>query len=501
MDELQSYLEHIVNSIADPIFVKDREHRWVLLNDAFCQFMGYPRERVLGKSDYEFFPKNQADVFWTKDEEVFREGQENTNEEQFTDASGALHTIVTKKTRYADEKGNLYIVGIIRDVTETKKLEKQLLEAQKMEAVGLLAGGIAHEFNNIMMIIQGYSRMVLSRFTPSDTVYPQIEEIDKASGRAVKLVKQLLSFSRRQMIQPKIQDLNQLIDRTQAMIRPLIKENIHLSITKTESLGKVKVDEGEIQQVIVNMVLNAQDAMPAGGNLSIKTERRTLDKRNAAVLPDLKPGTYAVLSLEDTGMGMTPEIRAHLFEPFFTTKPPDKGTGLGLATSYGIIKRSLGHIEVLSIPGKGSCFEIYLAVFTDGSECADEIQEKIRCAPRGTQTILIAEDESGIRALASLILTDLGYTVLTAANGTDALEVVQKHGAQINLLLSDIIMPRMGGFELYRQMQQQFPHIKTLFMTGYAEEALGEKPPGITLLQKPFSRETLASKIHDVLNG
>lgn len=353
-------LDKIINAVGDPIFVKDRQHRWVLLNDAFCEFMGYSRDKLLGRSDYDCFCADEADVFRAKDETVFATGEQNINEEQFTDAEKGVHTIVTKKTRYTDKSGNPYIVGVIRDITEHKNLEEQLRQAVKMEAVGALAGGVAHDFNNLITAILGYSDILLSRLAEDHPMRSELEEINKAAQRAASLTNQLLSFSHKKEVRPTALDLNEIVRETQNMLLRLIGEGIHLESRLTPELEPVMADTGMIEQLIVNLAINARDAMPRGGRLMIETFNEVVDKAGARRHLGLEPGSYVVLAVKDTGTGMDKPTLSRIFEPFFTTKEKGRGTGLGLATVYGIVKQLGGHIAVDSEPGRGTTFTIRL---------------------------------------------------------------------------------------------------------------------------------------------
>jgi len=390
------------------------------------------------------------------------------------------------------------------DISERKQLEAQLAWSQKMETVGRLAGGIAHDFNNLLTTITGYAELGMMRLHPGDRVYADLQEILKASERAARLTQQFLAFSRRQIIEPKVVNLNAILADTDRMLRRIIGEDIELVTLLAENLAPVKVDPGQIEQVVVNLTVNARDAMPDGGKLTIETATVTLDEAYAAHHLGVSPGEYVMLAVSDTGVGMTDEVKEHLFEPFFTTKEVGKGTGLGLATCYGIVKQNGGNIWVYSEPGRGTTFKIYLPV--EDQECeALPIRDRLGYLPRGTETVLLVEDESSVRSMAVRILREQGHRVLEACTGEEALRLVREmKNEEISLLLTDLVMPHMGGQELARRVRAERPDIKVLFFSGYTDEAAvrhGVLDPGSAFLQKPFSPAALVRKIRKLLDG
>ena len=500
----RDFLDKIINSIGDPIFVKDRKHRWVLLNEAYCHFMGYSREELLGKSDFDFFPPVEAEVFWSKDEDVFSTGGENINEEQFTTAAGQTLIIVTKKNLYTDDKGEQFIVGIIRDMTEHKSLEDQLRQAVKLEAVGRLAGGVAHDFNNLMSIVLGYSELLRHRIGRDNPMCREVENIYKAGERAAGLTHQLLAFSRKQVVQPRVLDLNQVIAEIEKMLRRLIGENIELASVLDPALGRVVADPGLIEQVIMNLAINARDAMTRGGKLTIETANVYLDDDYARRHVGVTPGFFVLLAISDTGTGMDKQVLSHIFEPFFTTKDAGKGTGLGLATVYGIVEQSEGHIRVYSEPGQGTTFKIYLPHAEQ--EMPSEAAENENAPPLqgGSETILLVEDDDTVRELASEILHSAGYTVLEASNGEEAGRRFKAHDGKVHLLLTDVLMPGISGRELAKQLEPLNPEMKVLYMSGYTDDAIvhhGVLESGMAFLQKPLTPTSLTRKIRRVLDS
>jgi len=386
---------------------------------------------------------------------------------------------------------------------EQKQLEERLRQAHKMEAVGRLAGGVAHDFNNLLTVIRGNTDLLLDSDKTDKAQLRYLEQIQKAGDRAVSMTRQLLAFSRMQVLQPRVLDLNQTISEMSKMLPRLIGEHIEFSFLPEPKLATVLADPGQIEQVFLNLSVNARDAMPDGGKLTVRTRNVVMDAVEAARRQPMLAGAYVLLAVSDTGHGMDPETKVRIFEPFFTTKMLGKGTGLGLATVYGIVKQSGGFIWVDSSPGAGATFEIYLPCSGKLAENGIE-QAKPNSAPHGSETILLAEDETGVRELASEFLISAGYTVLVAADGAEALELASRHSHPIDLLLTDMVMPRMGGLDLAERISKARPETRTIFMTGYAEFPLKNDdvfPIDACVLQKPFSRLTLLVKIREVLSA
>jgi len=372
-----------------------------------------------------------------------------------------------------------------------------------MEAIGKLAGGIAHDFNNLLTAVSGYAELLQARFDGGDPSRAYAEEILKSSHRAATLTRQLLAFSRRQVLQPRVLDLNGVVRGVDGLLRRLIGEHIELRTALDPALGAVRADQGQIEQIIVNLSVNGCDAMPKRGTLTIETRNVDLDDAYLQEHGRARRGPHVLLSVSDTGCGMTPETRSHLFEPFFTTKEQGKGTGLGLATVYGIVKQSDGDVWVYSEVGKGSTFKIYLPRV----EATPEVprQEPTRIRPRrGTETILLAEDAEVLRRLLREILSQNGYTLLAAGNGEDALRLSAQHPGPIHILVTDMVMPVMSGRELVSRLGPQRPEMKVLYMSGYTEEAIASQgviEPGTAFLEKPFSPDALVRKIREVLDA
>jgi PAS domain S-box-containing protein len=400
--------------------------------------------------------------------------------------------------------GVRYILIVGRDITERKRLEAQLLQSQKMESIGRLAGGVAHDFNNLLTAILGYADLGLDALPPDASVRADLEEIRKAADRASALTRQLLTFARKQIIAPRTINLNHLIVDMEKLLHRLIGEHIELVTRLAADLNMIRVDPGQIEQVLVNLVVNARDAMPEGGKLTIETCNIVLDQDYIRDHFDMSVGSYVLLVVSDTGIGMDETVRSHLFEPFFTTKEPGQGTGLGLATCYGIIKQHAGSIWVYSEPDQGSSFKIYLPCVL---ERADDppVQIERGMLPQGHETILLVEDELAVRSLAGRLLRDLGYTVLEAINGVDALQLFQTlPNPLIDLLLTDVVMPHMGGMQLALHITELSPAVKVLYMSGYTEQGIvhhGRLYDGANLLQKPFSLVMLANRVREVLDS
>jgi signal transduction histidine kinase/ActR/RegA family two-component response regulator len=387
-----------------------------------------------------------------------------------------------------------------RNEAQREQLEGQLRQAQKMEALGRLAGGVAHDFNNLLTVIRGHSELLLDRLQPGDALSSNAQQIRKTADRAASLTRQMLAFSRMQVLQPKVLDLNELIADMGKLLRRLIREDIEFSLRLGNSLARVKADPGQLEQVLLNLTVNASDAMPLGGKLTVETQNVIVDKLYARRRPSVEPGEYVLVSVSDTGAGMNAATKARIFEPFFTTKEPGKGTGLGLATVYGVVKQSGGFIGVESSPGNGSRFEIYLPRTFEQVEFVQTVTEgNGSCAQK--KTVLVVEDEREVRELACEFLKDAGYSVLTAGDGLEGVETAERMGKSIHVVLTDIVMPKMRGPALARRLKTLLPQVKIVYMTGYLAQN-GENDDYLLdafFLQKPFSRESLVGQVAEAL--
>jgi PAS domain S-box-containing protein len=394
------------------------------------------------------------------------------------------------------------MVGFVVDITNQRTAEQRLLQAHKMEAIGSLAGGVAHDFNNLLTIIKGYSDLSLEQLDRGSPLRPNIEAIREAAGRAAALTRQLLAFSRKQQVALRVLDLNSAVANMDRMLRRLIGEDIILVTQLNPNLTYVRADPVQIEQIILNLAVNARDAMPNGGNLTIETSNVELDEEYADKQLGMRPGPYVMLAVSDSGTGMDEETRAHIFEPFFTTKERDKGTGLGLSTVYGIVKQSGGHIWVYSEPGRGTSFKIYFPQVE--AQLSPAEAPKAERSKGGSETVLLVEDEEGVRTLARKILERDGYCVLEACHGAEATSIAQQHHGKIDLMVTDVVMPGMSGRALAKSMAARWPNMKVLFLSGYTNDAIirnGMLEPEMCFLQKPFTADALSKKVRDLLDA
>ncbi len=483
----------ILESITDGFFAVDREWRFTYLNGRAEQIVGRKREEMQGKCLWDEFPEPAGSVFRQELERAF----DMQKPIEFS-APYAPLSLWLDVHAYPSADG---LAVYFQDITMRKILEDQSRQSQRLEALGRLAGEVAHDFNNLLTIIGGHGQMALDSMDKSQgTLRRDIETVVEAAVRASALTRQLLTFSRRQVVQPRVLDLNRLVTRVARMLERMTREDIELRLVLRAGLWRVEADPGQIEQIVVNLAVNARDAMPTGGVLSIVTENREV--AGASGTPPLAPGRYVLLAVSDTGRGLDPETRSHIFEPFFTTKAKGKGTGLGLATVYGIVKQSGGEIWVDSEPGKGARFEIYLPR-------TDKIAHRKKPAhaspkPRGgSETILLVEDDAGVRKLAREMLVRLGYRVIEAAGPCEALGIWESERS-IDLLLTDIVMPQMSGRELAARLSESCPGLKILYVTGYSGEVIldrGVEAAKAALLEKPFSPETLGRRVRAVLDA
>ncbi len=485
------------------IFMLNPEGRVVSWNAAAERIYGFTAEEAIGSSLSRFHPPEDqhAETPQYALEQAAATGR--FEEENWrTRKDGQRFWASTVTTALRDERGNLRgFSRITRDVTERRELEHRLRHAQKLEAIGRLAGGVAHEFNNSATAILGYSSLVIDQAQDNQQLRHYAEEIHKAGQRAASVTRQLLAFSRQQILQPTMLSLNEVVADIEKMLRGLIGEDIRLLTTLDPYLGVVKADSGEMEQVIINLALNARDAMPDGGVMHIETSNVEVDPVFAAENADMAPGPHVRLRVTDTGIGLDKQTAAHIFEPFFTTKPVGQGTGLGLSTVYGTVKRSGGGILVFSEPGRGATFEIYLPRL-EQALVKPAILSPRRKPDGGSETILIVEDDSSLRWLTVQILTQFGYTVLEAGDGSQALALAEERAGNIDILLTDVVMPGCNGRQLARQVEQLYPQIKVLLMSGYTAEIVAQqdgKEIALAFLEKPFTPEELGLKVREVL--
>ena len=493
----------------DVIFTLSRDASFLSLNPAFEVLTGWSISEWLRKPLWPLLHSDDLgraqDVFLR----AMRGDAPDPCELRLRKKSGACFNTEVRLTAEREHGRMVGLFGVVRDITKderaedaTSEREEQLQQAQKMEAIGRLAGGIAHDFNNLLTIITGYSQLLLSRLHEREEgARSDVEEIKHAAARAAALTQQLLAFSRNQVFTPKVLSLNSIVDTVDAMLQRLIGEDIHLVTALESTLGHVKADPGQMEQVIMNLAVNARDAMPRGGKLTIETSNVEMIKPYSIGDQALASGRYAMLAVSDTGCGMTAETQARIFEPFFTTKEQGKGTGLGLSTVYGIVKQSGGYITVYSEPERGTTFKIYFPVVDDPVETPQEAVSGGTL--QGRETVLLVEDEPSVRVLVRDTLRIFGYRVLEARHGFEAQLIARQHTGRIHLLITDVVMPQMSGQELAEGFAREHSDMSVLYISGYTESAVihhGVLHPGTAFLQKPFTPNVLARKIREVLD-
>ena len=479
------------------LWTADADLRIRSATGAGLEALGFGAREAIGLSVMDFFGTADRDAPPIAAHRKALEGQASAYEVTWKDRKFESHVQPLR-----DDSGTVQgVIGVALDITERERLTDQLRQSQKMQAVGELAGGVAHDFNNLLMVVKGHAQILLDRIPDSSPLRLSAEQVEKAADRAATLTRQLLAFSRKQVLQPRVLDLNDTVAGMIKMFARVIGENIEMAFLPGGKLGRVKADPGQIEQVLLNLVVNARDAMETGGRLTIETSNVELDSSYAAAHTSLEPGQYVMLTVTDTGCGMDAATQARIFEPFFTTKGPGKGTGLGLATVYGVVKQSGGYIYVYSEVGRGTTFKIYLPQVTaDLDEIAPDAQK--RRSVRGSETVLFVEDEQSVRELVRDYLVASGYCMLEASDGTQALKVAAAHPGPIHMLITDVVMPHLSGPELATKLTADRPNVKVLFISGYTDDTVfrhGVLEGGVAFLQKPFNLKALSQKIREVL--
>jgi PAS domain S-box-containing protein len=492
----------IAENSSDLIGLLDRSGCWVYVSPSHYALLGFAPVELIGASTLDYVHPDERDQLAGQLERL-RDDDTLRLSFRMRHADGSWRWIEGVWTAIVQGDERL-IVAAEHDVTERKSLEAQLLQSQKMEGIGRLAGGVAHDFNNLLTAIIGNAELALDSLPADHMIRADIGEITRAAGRAAGLTRQLLAFARKQIIEPRVIDLNQLILEMDALLRRLIGEDVELVTLPAPGLGNVKADPGQLEQVIINMAVNARDSMPHGGKLTIETHNVELDQEYARQHLNVVAGRYVLLTISDTGIGMDASTRERIFEPFFTTKQQGRGTGLGLSMCYGIIRQHNGYIWVYSEPGQGTTFKVYLPQIDEPTETLAQAFDA-NASPRGSETILRGEDETAVRELTARALREQGYTVFEASHPDEALAVASAQPpGSIQLLLTDVVMPRMSGKTLAEELLKLRPGIKTLFISGYTDNAIvhhGRLDPGVAFLPKPFSPATLARKVREILDS
>ncbi|MFH0780983.1 MAG: transporter substrate-binding domain-containing protein [Pseudomonadota bacterium] len=507
--EANTLLSSVLEGTTDAIFVKDKNGKYLLVNSGTCKAIGRDPEDIVGRNDSELFPAASADIINAIDRQVMTTGKTVLAEEKLQTTDGTTYWLVNKSPSFNEAHEINGLIGISRDITsikraeeEKEKLQEQLRQAQKMESIGQLAGGVAHDFNNMLGVILGHSEMALEKVDPSQSLYGNLREIRKAAERSAEITKQLLAFARKQTIAPSVLDLNITVQSMLKMLLRLIGEDIDLVWLPTHELWSVKTDQSQINQILVNLCVNARDAIAGVGKIVIETANCTLDEGYCINHVGFRPGEYVKLTVSDNGHGMNKETLRHIFEPFFTTKGVGQGTGLGLATVYGTVKQNNGFINAYSEPGQGATFSIYLPRHI-GTNCLVRSEGIPALAVGGDEAILLVEDEPAILEMAKILLQNLGYKVLSASGSVEALLLVEDFPETIHLLITDVIMPEMSGRDLEEQLRKSRPGIKCLFMSGYTANIIasqGVLDDEVHFIQKPFSKHELAAKTREALD-
>jgi two-component system, cell cycle sensor histidine kinase and response regulator CckA len=506
--ESEAKMRSILNSVDEGFVVLDREYRILSANKAFCNLVGLQEDQVTGGLCYEISHNRDRPCFESGEDcpvkLTFETGKAHTATHTHKDASGAHQFVELKTYPLLDASGTLTsAIETVIDVTENRKLQEQLIHSQKMESVGRLAGGVAHDFNNMLGVILGHAELAMGQLDLSHPILSNLREIWTAADRSTNLTRQLLAFARKQTVAPRVLDLNETVEGMLKILRTLIGEDIDLAWQPGDGVWPVMMDPSQIDQILANLCVNARDAIAGVGRITIETGMATFVPADCAHLTEIVPGEYVTLAISDDGCGMDRETMNKIFEPFFTTKEVSRGTGLGLATVYGIVKQNNGFIKVYSEPGQGTTFRLYLP--RPETE-AVEVHREERAAPilGGNETILLVEDEHSILNMARLMLERYGYRVLAASNPGDALHLANTHDGEIDLLIVDVIMPEMNGRDLAEQVISLYPEITCLFMSGYSGDVMahhGMLDKDVNFIEKPFSMQDLAAKVRQVLEA
>ena len=506
LEDANRMLNTVLDATPVRVFWKDTNLRYLGCNTHFAKDAGLEHpSQLLGQNDFAMGWRDQAELYRADDRAVIESGKAKLNyEEPQTTPDGRTMWLRTSKIPLRNADGEIFgVFGSYEDITEYKRLAEQSLHREKLEAIGRLAGGIAHDFNNLLTVVLGNVEVAQANVQAKSPPTAQLEEIRAAAERAADLTAQLLAFARRQIIKPRPVDPNAQIRAVQRLLQPLLGEQIELEVSMIEPSWLVQIDPGQFEQLLVNLAVNARDAMPDGGTLTIRTDNVILDEKFQTLHPEVIPGPYLQVIVRDTGSGVEPAAREHIFEPFFTTKPTGEGTGLGLATCHGIVKQNGGHIWLLVEPGKGSTFEIYLPR-TEASSAIVEPAPRAGGALGGHETVLLVEDEEPVRKLCASALERLGYTVISAATGREGLEHAGRHAGPIDALVTDVVLPDMRGPELAEKIQGARPDLAVLFASGYTRDAIardGVLEEGVNFLQKPYTLSKLGAELRRVLDS
>ena len=498
-------LRTLMDSLPDSVFVKDRECCFIAANAAQLRLLGLQaQEQLIGRMDADFLPAETAEKRLVEDQYVIHSGQPILDwEERVTDREGKVRWLLVTKVPLRDSQGRIVgLVSVSRDITQHKRLQDQLRQAEKIEAIGRLAGGIAHDFNNHLMVINNEARFILDDLDPDSPLHEGLAAICQAGESAAELTSKLMSLSRSERRETRVLNLNQVLEGMSNMLRRVIAEDVNLVLRLDQHLGKVRADSVEFERIVVNLAVNARDAMPTGGTLTLETANVELDEAGVKAFPVASPGPFVLLAITDTGSGMTPEVRERIFEPFFTTKKRGAGTGLGLATVYRVVSEAGGGIAVDTEPGQGTTFRIYWPRLEERQERRHP-RSPAEALPQGSETVLVVDDEDYVRSLAVRMLRGLGYNVLAASTGPEAIQLCKTSDQRVDLLLTDVVMPGMNGREVVDALSSADPDLGVVYMTGYGLQIIGKTglDPSHPLVQKPFTTERLAATVREALDA